>query len=63
MVIANLQKNAATAKALITKVLPTIPKEPGWPCHRALDHAIMTERKHWPAKTRQELKPLLQRFV
>jgi len=62
MVIANLQKNAATAKAIVAKVLPEIPEEPDWPCHHALDNAIMTDRKLWPEKTRKELGPLLKRF-
>ena len=63
MVIANLQKNAATAKAIIAKVLPQIPERPNWWCHRALDNAIMTDRRWWPGKTRKELAPLLKRFL
>jgi 5'-methylthioadenosine phosphorylase len=62
MVIANLAKNAATAKAIVERVIPQIPAEPDWPCHRALENAIMTERKLWPAKTKKELAPLLKRF-
>ena len=54
MVIANLMKNAAMAKAIIAKVLPQIPAEPNWPCHDALKNAIMTDRKFWPAKTMRE---------
>jgi len=63
MVIANLQKNAATAKAIIANVLPQIPEQPNWWCHRALDNAIMTDRKLWPVKTRKELEPLLKRLA
>jgi 5'-methylthioadenosine phosphorylase len=63
MVIANLRKNAALAKALITQALPQIPAEPNWPCHRALDTAIMTDRKLWPAKTRSALQPILERYL
>lgn len=63
MVIANLQKNAALAKAIIAKALPRIPAEPNWPCHRALENAIMTDKKLWPAKTRQALKPILQKYL
>src|SRR6267154_2492351 len=37
MVIQNLTKNAAMAKAIIARVIPQIPREPGWPCHEALD--------------------------
>jgi 5'-methylthioadenosine phosphorylase len=62
MVIANLQKNAALAKAIISKALPQIPAEANWQCHRALENAIMTDKKLWPAKTRQALKPILQKY-
>src|SRR5438477_7381174 len=43
MVIANLIKNAAMAKAIIAEVIPQIPAEPDWPCHHALKNAILTE--------------------
>jgi 5'-methylthioadenosine phosphorylase len=63
MVIANLMKNAAMAKAIIAKVLPRIPAVPCWPCHDALKNAIMTDRKCWPAKTIRELKPILRKYL
>ncbi len=63
LVIANLQKNAAQAKRIILETIPLIPKQPGWPCHSALHNAIMTERKLWPAKTKAELKLLLQKYL
>ena len=59
MIIANLIKNADMAKAIITRALPLISAQPGCSCHRALRHAIMTDKKFWPAKTRAELKLLL----
>ncbi|MGI8966764.1 MAG: S-methyl-5'-thioadenosine phosphorylase, partial [Limisphaerales bacterium] len=63
MVINNLIKNAATAKNIIARVISQIPKEPNWPCHDALKNSIMTEKKLWPAKTKTELKPLLQKYL
>jgi 5'-methylthioadenosine phosphorylase len=63
MVIANLMKNAAMAKAIIAKVIPQIPAEPNWPCHSALKNAIMTDRKCWPKKTVMELKPILAKYL
>jgi 5'-methylthioadenosine phosphorylase len=63
MVIDNLHKNAAQAKAIIAEVLPDIPKAPTWPCHSALKNAIMTDRKFWPAKTVKELRPLLEKYL
>jgi 5'-methylthioadenosine phosphorylase len=63
MVIDNLHRNAAQAKAVIAKVLPQIPKRPGWPCHSALRNAILTDRKFWPARTVKELQPLLEKYL
>jgi len=63
MVIANLNKNAATAKAIVARVIPQIPAEPNWPCHRALESAIMTDRKLWPTRTKKELEPLLRKYL
>jgi 5'-methylthioadenosine phosphorylase len=62
MVIDNLHKNAAQAKAIVAHVLPQIPAEPTWPCHDALRCAIMTDKQLWPAKTKKELEPLLRKY-
>jgi len=63
MVIANLMKNAANAKAIIARAIPQIPAEPTWPCHSALKNAIMTERKLWPKKTITNLRPILEKYL
>ena len=63
MVVSNVARNAATAKAVIAKVIPQIPAEPNWPCHSALKNAIMTDRKCWPKKTIAELKPILAKYL
>ncbi|MDR3426037.1 MAG: hypothetical protein P4L78_01190, partial [Silvimonas sp.] len=63
MIIANLTRNAATAKAIITRAIPQIPTTPGWPCHSALQNAIMTDRKAWPQKTIAQLKPILAKYL
>jgi 5'-methylthioadenosine phosphorylase len=63
MVIANLMKNAAMAKAIIATVVPQIPAEANWPCHRALENAIMTDKKLWPVKTKRELAPILKKYL
>jgi 5'-methylthioadenosine phosphorylase len=62
MIIANLNKNAALAKAVIARVVSQIPREANWPCHSALANAIMTDKKFWPAKTKRELKILLAKY-
>jgi 5'-methylthioadenosine phosphorylase len=63
MIIANLNKNAEMAKAIVKHAIGRIPREAGWRCHRALKNAIMTDPKLWPAKTKNELKPLLQKYL
>lgn len=62
MVIANLNKNVQTAKAIICDVVQRIPQRPGCSCHHALQNAIMTPKPLWPAKTRRELAPLLAAY-
>jgi 5'-methylthioadenosine phosphorylase len=63
MVVECLQRNAATAQRIIVDVIPRMPLAPGWPCHAALQHAILTDRKLWPAKTRAQLAPLLEKYL
>jgi 5'-methylthioadenosine phosphorylase len=63
MVIANVSKNAAMAKAIIGQAIPQIPAAPGWPCHESLNNAIMTDKKSWPVKTRRELEPILRKYI
>jgi len=62
MIVQNLQRNAALAKTVITEVIRLIPQEPDWPCHSALQNAIMTDKKLWPSKTKTELKPILEKY-
>jgi 5'-methylthioadenosine phosphorylase len=63
MIIANLMKNAATAKAIVARAIPQIPAQPDWPCHDALKNAIMTERKLWPRKVVADLRPILAKYL
>jgi len=63
MVIANLHRNAATAKAVVARTIEQIPDKPTWPCHEALKNAIMTERNLWPRKTIAELGPILSKYL
>ena len=63
MVIENLTRNAATAKRIITHVIPRIPEKPGWASHDALRNAIMTAREYWPDKVKKELRPILAKYL
>jgi 5'-methylthioadenosine phosphorylase len=63
MVIANLHKNAAMAKAIVVKAVSEIPHEPNWSCHSALKNALMTDKKLWPRKIKQDLEPILRKYL
>ena len=63
MIIANLQRNADTAKKIVAQAIARIPAEPNWKAHSALKHAILTDKKFWPKKTVAELKPLLAKYL
>jgi len=64
MVVENLNRNASTAKKVLTDVIARIPKTPeDWPCHSALENAIMTDKKVWPAKTKKALAPILEKYL
>ena|SRR5436190_13099546 len=62
-VVAHLHANADTAKRVLAAVIPKIPMEPTWPEHRALDHAVITDRKLWPEATVEKLRPILSRLL
>ena len=62
-VIAHLTANVALAKQVISAAIPRIPTEPNWPEHKALEHAIMTPRSHWPMETTADLQVILERFI
>jgi len=62
-VFGHLVANAETAKKILAEAIPRIPAEPNWPEHRALDTAVITDRKLWPAATREKLGAILERFT
>jgi 5'-methylthioadenosine phosphorylase len=62
-VFGHLMANAETAKKVLLDVIPRIPTAANWPEHFALDSALVTDRKLWPAATVEKLKPILGRFL
>jgi 5'-methylthioadenosine phosphorylase len=62
-VIGHLLANAEAARQIIPKIVEQIPEEPNWPEHRALDSALITDRKLWPAATVKKLEVILKRFL
>jgi 5'-methylthioadenosine phosphorylase len=59
----HLVANAEMAKKVLAEAIPRIPAEPSWPEHRALDTALVTDRKLWPTATREKLAAILGRFT
>jgi 5'-methylthioadenosine phosphorylase len=62
-IIGHLLANADAARQIIPKVVAQIPEEPNWPEHRALDSALITDRKLWPPETVKRLEVILKRFL
>lgn len=63
MVLSYLNRNAETAKQIVTRAIAEIPQQPEWPSHRALKNAILTDRKVWPAKVKKDLAPILAKYL
>jgi 5'-methylthioadenosine phosphorylase len=63
IVIANLHRNADTAKKIVAQAIAKIPAEPNWHCHSALKNSFLTDKKFWPKKTVAELKPILAKYI
>ena len=62
-VLENLHANSAMAKRIVRDAITRIPEVPNSQSHRVLDTAIFTARGMWPAKTAEDLAPLLGRFT
>jgi 5'-methylthioadenosine phosphorylase len=62
-VLGYLAANADAARRVIVQVIPRLPEEPNWPEHRALDSALVTDRRVWPPATVDRLRPILGRFL
>src|SRR6266536_961517 len=60
-VIGHLMANAETAKKVLVDLIPRLPMEANWPEHSALDSALVTERRLWPAATVKKLEPIMRR--
>lgn len=63
MIVENLNKNAAAAKAILKEAIPLIPHRPDWPCHRSLANAILTDKRFWPPRVKRELQPILEKYL
>jgi len=61
-VMAVLNQNVATARAILRAVAAMLPDPALSPATHALEHAILTERDHIPAKARERLRPLIGKY-
>ena len=62
MVVANLLKNVATARAILSNALPGISTMPACSCQNALKDAIMTRSDLISSEMRREYAPLIRRY-
>jgi 5'-methylthioadenosine phosphorylase len=63
MVIANLMQNAKTAQSIIAKAVEGLPYERTCECAAALKYALITRPDAIPAQVRQELAPLVGKYL
>ena len=63
MVIATLLQNAKTAQELIAEAVETLPAERPCSCGRALQSAIITRPEAIPASVKQELAPIVGKYL
>jgi 5'-methylthioadenosine phosphorylase len=62
-VIANLKKNSENAQSLIRSAVKRLPVDRTCKCATALEHAIMTDMKNVPDKTRQKVDLLIRKYL
>ncbi len=63
MVMDNLRKNIENSKKILLKVIRDIKPERDCACAKALEFAIVTDRKFIPQKVKRDLKILIGKYV
>ena len=63
LIIANLTQNAATAQKTIADAVETISGARTCACKDALATAIITQQPLWPERTKQELAPIIGKYM
>jgi len=63
MVIQNLLKNIDKAKKMIVEIVKNMPRERSCGCQDALKHAIITDPKLIPDKTKKDLKIIIGKYI
>jgi len=62
-VLANLMRNAETARTIIRETVTMLPEERGCPCPTALKEAIVTAKELIPAEVRRKLDLLIGKYL
>jgi 5'-methylthioadenosine phosphorylase len=63
MIIVNLTQNAAMAQRIIAETVGHLPPARTCACGRALEASIITRPEHVPAQVRQELAPIIGKYI
>jgi 5'-methylthioadenosine phosphorylase len=63
MVIANLVKNVQTSKEIVRHAVARLPSRDGCPCPTALQSAIITSPEAVPEQVRQDLAPIVGKYL
>ncbi len=63
MIVATLTQNAAMAQKIIAEAVGRVPAARGCECAHALATAIITRRDAIPEKTKQDLAPIIGKYV
>jgi 5'-methylthioadenosine phosphorylase len=63
MIVANLVQNASMAQRTIAEAVGRVPEARSCECSRALEHAIITRREAIPDKVKQDLAPIIGKYV
>jgi 5'-methylthioadenosine phosphorylase len=63
MIVANLVQNAHTAQRIIADAVGRVPAARQCGCEHALAHAIITRPEHVPDAVKQELAPIIGKYM
>jgi 5'-methylthioadenosine phosphorylase len=61
-VVRNLQRNVATAKDVLARVIPGLPRARSCACPRLLENAVITSPSAFPRATRRRLQLLIGKY-
>jgi 5'-methylthioadenosine phosphorylase len=62
-IVATLNQNSTNAQNVLREAVKTVPAERSCKCGDALKHAILTDRKVIPAKTKKNLSAILKKYL